>query len=116
MNDCDNRLAAALGADAPPARDVMFRHEVLLRLERARFRRRVALSVAAVSVIAVFAAVNAPAIQGWIAEDVRRLWIVALGAAAAMLAPAGALVASTPGVRTAVSACGRWLYGYGPDA
>lgn len=110
MSDLDSRLSAALRADAPPARDVMFRVEALVRLERARFRRRVALTLAVASVVAVLAAVNAPAIDAWMAEDFRRLWIVAIGAAAALIAPAALPVAAMPGVRMVVRACGRWFY------
>jgi hypothetical protein len=110
MSDLDGRLSAALRADPPPARDVLFRVEVLVRLERARFRRRVALTLAAAAVVAVVAALSAPAIDAWIAGDIRRLWVVALGAAAALLAPAAVPVAATPGVRMVVRACGRWLY------
>ena len=34
MTDLETRLTAALHADAPPARDAMFRVEALVRLER----------------------------------------------------------------------------------
>lgn len=112
MSDLDNRVSAALRADAPSARDVMFRVEVLLRLERARFRRRVALTLAVASLAAVLAVANAPAIDAWLAGDIWRVWAVALGAAAAMLAPARVIVAATPGVSMVVSACGPWLYPY----
>ena len=63
MSDIETRLTAALHADAPPARDAMFRVEVLVRLERARFRRRAAGAVLAAAALAVVAAVNAPAID-----------------------------------------------------
>ena len=45
MSDGDERLTAALLADAPPERDPLFRIEVLTRMERARFRRQLLLSV-----------------------------------------------------------------------
>jgi hypothetical protein len=110
MTDLDARLTAALHADAPPARDAIFRVEVLARLERARFRRRVAVAVMVAAVVAVLVAVNAPAIDAWIATDVRRLGIVAFGAAAALFALSGMLVEAPSGVRTVVRAVGRWLY------
>jgi hypothetical protein len=40
MTDLEARLSGALKADAPPARDPMFRIEVLARRERAALRRR----------------------------------------------------------------------------
>ena len=110
MSDLDARLTAALHADAPPAHDVMFRVEALVRLERARFRRRVALTIAVAFAVAVLVAVSAPAIDAWMAEDVRRVWIVALGAAAAMFTLPGVPVQVLPGARMLVSALGRWLY------
>ena len=65
MSDVDARLTAALQADAPPARDPSFRVEVLVRLERARFRRRVARIVSLAAVAAVIAAMTAPALNSW---------------------------------------------------
>ena len=52
MSDIDARLIAALQADAAPADDVMFRVDTLARLERARYRRHVWLT------IWIFASVN----------------------------------------------------------
>ena len=69
MSDLETRVSAALNADAPPARDALFRLEVLVRLERVRFRRRVTLAVAAA---AMLAAVSAPALDAWMAADVER--------------------------------------------
>jgi hypothetical protein len=110
MSDPDARLTAALRADAPPARDVKFRVETLVRLEQARFRRQVRRAGAAVSLVALLAVVNAPAIEAWMAVDVQRLWIVTIGAVAALFALAVVPFASSPGVRSAVGALGRWLY------
>jgi len=49
--DPDARLIERLRADLPPARDPLFRIEVLARLERQRFRRQLAraLTVGAVA-------------------------------------------------------------------
>src|SRR5690349_4200574 len=55
MSDLDARLAEALRPDAPPVRDPIFRVEVLTRLERARFKRRAAVTVALAAVAAVLA-------------------------------------------------------------
>jgi hypothetical protein len=60
VSDLEDRLTAALNADAPPARDVRFRVEVLARLEQARFRRRVRMSVLVAAAVAVLAVVSAP--------------------------------------------------------
>jgi hypothetical protein len=45
VNELDARLAAALQAEAPPRHDPLFRIEVLARVERARFRRQLLLTV-----------------------------------------------------------------------
>ena len=107
MSDLETRLTAALQADGPPARDAVFRVEVLVRLERARFRRQVGRTVAVAAVLAVLVVVAAPAIAGWMAGDVQRLWIVMLTAAALSALP-GLMVA--PRVRSAAAAIGRLLY------
>lgn len=107
MNDLETRLAAALHADAPPARDPVFRVEVLVRLERARFRRRLGRVLVVVGVLAVLAAVNAPVIDAWIAAASQRLWIAALAAGTTLWA---VLVVVEPRFRTVVRAFGRWLY------
>ena len=109
MSDDDARLMAALQADPPPAHDVMFRVEVLARLERARFRRRVILTMAVASAAAVLMAVNAQAIGAWMATDVRRVWMVALGGMAAMFALPGVPVEFS-GARVLANALDRWLY------
>lgn len=107
MSDLETRLTAALGADAPPARDPVFRVEVLIRLERARFRRQVVRALAVAGALAVLAAVNAPIIDAWIAAASQRLWIVALAAAAMLW---GVLLIVEPRFRTKVRVFGRWLY------
>jgi hypothetical protein len=107
MNDLETRLTAALHADAPPARDPVFRVEVLMRLERARFRRRLGRTLVVAGVLAVLAAMNAPAIDAWMAADSQRLWVVSLAAAAMLW---GVLVISEPRFRTVVRVFGRWLY------
>lgn len=109
MSDLETRLTAALNAEAPPARDVRFRVDVLVRLEQARFRRRVRGSVLVAAAVAVLAAVSAPILNGWIA-DVQRLSIVALGASAVLFTLLTVLLGRPAGVRTLVSAFGRWLY------
>ena len=66
MSDLDIRLTAALNADPPPAQDAKFRVEVLLRIERARFKRRVVMTLAVAFAAAALVAVNAQAIEAWI--------------------------------------------------
>ena len=67
MSDLEGRLTAALHADAPPARDAIFRVEVLVRLEQARFKRQVARTIVVAVVPGLLAALNAPLIDGWLA-------------------------------------------------
>ena len=107
MNDLETRLAAALQADGPPARDAVFRVDVLVRLERARFRRQVGRTVAVAAVLAVLAVVSAPSIDGWITGSVQRLWLVTLTAVALSMVP-GLMMA--PRFRNAARSVGRLLY------
>jgi hypothetical protein len=107
MSDLETRLTAALNADTPPARDALFRVAVLVRRERARFRRRVALAVA---VAAALAAVSAPALDAWLAADVERFWIVALGAVAALFVLPALLPGAPAGVGSVVRILGRRLF------
>ena len=111
MSDLDARLDAALRADLPPERDALFRLDALARMERGRFRQRVVrASVMALSA-AILVAVNAPAIDAWMAADARHGWIAGAVALAALLALPGMPVAATPGVRAIVKALGRWFSG-----
>lgn len=107
MNDLETRLTAALQAEAPPARDPLFRVEVLVRLERARFRRRLARTLVVAGVLAVLAALNAPVIGAGIAAASQGLWIVALAAAATLWA---VLAIVEPRFRAVARGVGRWLY------
>ena len=109
MSDLETRLTAALHADAPPARDVKFRVDALVRLEQARFRRRVGIIVLVATGALVLAAASAPALDAWIA-DARSVWLVSLGALVALCAVLGALLGRSSIVRTVVGTLGRWLY------
>jgi hypothetical protein len=108
MSDLETRLTAALHADEPPARDALFRVEILVRLEQARFRRRVARAAAVAATLAVVAAIYAPVIDAWITADPRRPWFIAVAAAAALCALSGWLI--EPRLRTVAKAVGRLLY------
>lgn len=55
-----------------------------VRIERARFKRRVLMTLAVAFVAADLVAVNAQAIEAWITTDIWRVCILALGAVAAM--------------------------------
>ena len=111
MTDFDSRLTEALQADPPPVRDSRFRIEVLLRIERARFKRRLIATVAVAVTAAVFVAVNAQAIAAWIATDISHLWIVAVGAIVAMFSLSGVPFKALPGFRTLSRVLlDRWLY------
>ena len=108
MSDFETRLTDALRADAPPARDAVFRLEVLLRLERARFRRRVLGALVVTGVLAVLGALNVRVIDSWLAADDERLWIAGLAAAATLwVVP---VVMTRPRFRMAARAFGRLLY------
>ncbi len=108
MNNVETRLTAALHEDVPPARDPLFRVEVLVRLERARFRRRVGRALIAMAVLALLAAANVRAIDDWFTADGQRLWIVALATAAALWTIPFLMI--KPQFRTAARALGRLLY------
>ena len=111
MNDFDSRLTEALQADPPPVRDARFRIEVLLRIERARFKRRLIATVAVTVAAAALTAVNAQAIVAWIATDNSRLWIVGVGAIVAMFSLSGVPINALPGFRTLSRILlDRWLY------
>jgi len=110
MSDPDIRLKAALHADPPPARDAKFRVEVLLRLERAWFKRRVVRTLVVAFAAAALVAVNAQAIEVWIATDIWRLWIVSVAAVVIMFSLSGVPIAALPGFRGLARALGRWLY------
>jgi hypothetical protein len=58
-DDLDRRFAALLHEDAPPERDPLFRVEVLQRIERATYRRRLVAAVAGAAVFAVIAVLGA---------------------------------------------------------
>jgi hypothetical protein len=109
MSELDARLIDALHADPPPARDVMFRVAVLVRLERAHFRRRMAAAVAGAAVVAALVAVMTPAIETWMVTDLRPS-LVALAGAAGLFALSDAMIASGCSVRTVVSPLSRLQY------
>ena len=109
MSDLEARLTAALDAEAPPARDVRFRIEALVRLEQARFRRRVGMSVLAAAAVTVIAAVSAPALDVWI-TDARSVPLVSAGALVALCALVGTLLGRSTGIRTVAGTLSRWLY------
>jgi hypothetical protein len=109
MSDLETRLSAALRADDVPPRDPLFRVEALVRLERARFRRRVGRALVAVGELAVLAAVNVRVIDNWVAAaDHQRLWIAALAAVATSWTIP--VVMTRPRLRLAVRAFSRMLY------
>lgn len=108
MSDLETRLTDALHADTPPARDPLFRVELLVRLERARFRRQVRRAIAVVSVLAIAAAANVSLVEAWVTAGNDRIWIAAIAAVATLWALS--LVLIKPRFRTAARAVGRLLY------
>ena len=109
MSDLDSKLTEILNADMPPARDAKFRVDVLLRMERARFRRRLIRMLAVAIVAASVVALNATRLEAWITADIWRLVIVALGAGAAVFSLSGIPIEAVPGVRGFARTLGRWL-------
>ena len=110
MSDLDIKLTAALNADPVPAQDPKFRVEVLLRIERARFKRRLIRTLAIAFPAAALVVMNAQAIEAWIATDIWRVWIVAVGAVVAMFSLSGVPIEALLGVRGFARTLGRWLY------
>jgi hypothetical protein len=110
MSDLDNKLAAALNADPPPERDARFRLEVLLRIERARFKRHFIMTLAVGFAAAAIMVVNAQAIEAWIATDIWRLGILAVCAVVAIFSLSGVPIEALPGFRSFARTLGRWLY------
>jgi len=110
MTDRESRLNAALGADAPPVRDALFRLDVLVRRERARFRRQLSLTVAVVLAAAIPAGLNAQALGAWAGADTERLLAVTALATAAVMALIGTPLAELPGVRTFAQRVEGWFF------
>jgi len=101
VTDHDAKLEHLLRADKPPARDPLFRIAVLARLERRRFQRQIAAIVGVGAVVMAFVAVNAAAINVWLAADVTRLAIVLVVAAATVWVLPGRTASAVRGfVRT----------------
>jgi hypothetical protein len=87
-HDPHPRFTDLLRKDAPPERDPVFRVEVLCRLERAKYRRRLVALLALALVLAAVAAVGV-GIGGAARETTSALLIgVALTAAYFIVAPA----------------------------
>ena len=103
MTELESRLRAALGADTPPARDTLFRLEVLVRRERGRFRRQLRLTVGAVFAAAVLVGLNAQALGAWVGADPARLVVMAAFAVAGVFA-------ALPDVRAFARRLERWFF------
>jgi peptidoglycan/LPS O-acetylase OafA/YrhL len=58
MTDLETRLAQVLAADAPAARDPLFRIEVMMRREQAALRRRIVAASALAFGVAILAAIG----------------------------------------------------------
>ena len=110
MSDLDSKLTDALNADPPPARDPWFRLEVLLRIERARFKRRIFASLIVAVVTAALVALTAQSIEAWIDNDIWHLGIVAAIAVAFMFTLSGIPIEALPGFGSLARACRRWLF------
>ena len=80
MTDLEARLEHALTSDALPARDPMFRIEILMRRERAAFRRRLLTGGAMALGAAILAALGLVAIGDLIGAGLERLAVVTAAA------------------------------------
>ena len=69
---------------------------MLLRIERARFKRRVIRTLAVASVATALVVSNAEAIEAWIAADVWHVWTVALGVLIVMFSLSGLPIEALP--------------------
>jgi hypothetical protein len=80
MSDLDTRLAEALNADTPAARDPMFRIAVMLRRECQAFRRQLLAGGGMTVAIAIVAALGAWAVGGLVGPGPERAALMALTA------------------------------------
>ena len=108
MSDLESRLTDALNTDNVPVRDAMFRLEVLVRLERERFRRQVRRTMTIAAPLIVLAALIVPELNAWITVDTSRLWFVALTTAAATSTLT--VLMTFPRLRVAARGVTRLLY------
>ena len=92
MTDLEARLDHALKADQTPARDPMFRIEVLLRRERAVLRRRLARTFIAALAAVFLAATGLAFVNGVVGPGPLRVALLTAGAVVltAVLAATGA--------------------------
>jgi hypothetical protein len=95
----------------PPDRDAVFRLNVLARLERVRFQRRMVQTISVGLAALMLVAINAQTIDTWMAADGRHEWIPGAAALVALLALLGMPTAAMPGMRVVVKAFGRWFSG-----
>ena len=68
------------------------------------------MTLAVAFAAAVLVVVSAPAIEAWIATDIWRLWIIALGAVIALFSLSGVPIEALPGFKGFARTLGRWLY------
>ena len=108
MTELETRLTAALHDDTPPARDAMFRVQVLERFEEARFKRHVSRTVVVSFLLGLVAAVNASLLEGWFAAAGQDIRIIAFAAAATTCVVPALLIRSR--MTTVLRGVGRWWY------
>ncbi len=101
MTDLEARLEQALKADDPAPRDPMFRIEIMLRRERAVFRRRLLVGVAMALGAAILAMLGLGA-AGQLAGVPRLAMIAAVGVVLTAFL-AAAYASARPALRTAAA-------------
>ena len=102
MNDLETRLEHALRVDAPAPRDPMFRIEVLMRRERAAFRRRLLTGGAVALGAAILASLGLGVVGELAGADAERL--AAVAAAGVVMAGFLAPHVAAPSVTSALRA------------
>jgi hypothetical protein len=105
MTDLEARLDQALKADKPAPRDPMFRIEILVRRERAVFRRRLIAGGAMALAAAILASLGLVAIDDLIGPGPARLVAVAAAGALLTVCLAAPYLGSLAALR---SLAGRW--------
>jgi hypothetical protein len=118
VTDIEARLAKALRADLPPARDPLFRIAVLERRERWQLRRRIAATIVVGAFVTIMASLvltvlvdaNTEAINAWLTEDFERVAVVLTIAATACFTLSVVWLTATDSVRGVLRVWRRWLW------
>ena len=100
MTDLEARLEQALKADDPAPRDPMFRVEILMRRERAAFRRRLLAAAVTALGVAILAPLGLGAIGELVGAGPMRLAAVAAAGVVLTVFLAAPYVGALPALRS----------------